>query len=469
MISSPLKIALVGRPNVGKSALFNSLCGERISIVDAAEGVTRDRVYGQAHLFGHPLLLIDTAGIDPYAQEPFSAQVRRQTQKAIEEADSLIMVVDVTAGVTELDREVAALLRRSGKPVALAVNKVDDPAWGWSLWQFASLAIEPMIATSALHRWQLAELVEPLLVGRTPSHQQPPVLKPAAEGTEAQQADILEPKVAVVGRPNVGKSSLLNYLLDEERCVVSEMPGTTRDAIDLPLLHEGRPYLFIDTAGIRRKKAEKEAVDKFAAIRTEEAIARTHLCLLMIDSELGITTQEKRIAREIEDQGRGCILLLNKWDLVKGFRMEHCLREAQEQLPFLRHCPKLFISALTGRNVDKLFPQIDLVAANYFRRITTHQLNAFLEKAMQASHPPMIGGRRLRVYYMSQVEVAPPTFVLFVNDPDLMSLSYQKYLLNQFRREYGFEGVPLRLLLRKRERRALPPTLLAARKRKNER
>lgn len=443
-MSELTKIAIVGRPNVGKSALFNSLCGKRLSIVDSAEGVTRDRLYGEAELFGRPFLLIDTGGLDTGHDKPFIESIRQQTLRAIQEADALIMVVDATVGVTELDLTVARQLQRCGKPLCLAINKVDEPAMKQSAWQFAPLGIEPAVPISALQRWQLAELLTAVL-------------------ERAPDASLTEPatpfsgtKVAVVGRPNVGKSTLLNHLVNEERCLVSEIPGTTRDSIDLPLERNGKSYLFVDTAGIRRKKSEKEAVDKFAAIRTQNAIERCDLCLLMVDSQQGMTTQEKRIARDLEEAGRGCILLMNKWDLVKGYRMEHCLKEIERDVPFLAHCPKLFISAKSGRNIDKIFDEVDLVAENYQKRITTHQLNAFVQKAMQITHPPMLGGKRLRVYYMTQVEVAPPTFVLFVNNPDLMSPSYQKYLYNQFRSQYGFFGVPIRLLLRQRERRTSP-------------
>lgn len=256
------------------------------------------------------------------------------------------------------------------------------------------------------------------------------------------------PKLAIVGRPNVGKSSLLNYLLQEERCIVSPIPGTTRDSIDIPFERDGTLYTLIDTAGIRRKQTEKEVVDHCASLRTTRAIERADVCILMLDSEKGMTTQEKRIATQIEEAGKGCLLLLNKWDLVKGFRMEHCFQNLQDELPFLLHCPKLFISAKTGRNIDKIFPLLREIDEASKTRITTHQLNKCIMAAMQKTHPPMIDGKRLRVYYLAQVDIQPPTFILFVNHANLMGDSYKKYLINQLRKSYPFTGCPLRFFLR---------------------
>ncbi len=433
---SLLKVAIVGRPNVGKSALFNRICQKRIAIVDEAEGITRDRLYAEAEFFTRPFQVIDTGGIDPKSAVPFQEEIRRQTEVAIEEADVLVMVVDGVVGPTSLDEFVAKLLLRTGKKVILAVNKIDD--WGKSdlISEFYGLGITKMVSVSAVQGLHMAELLEMVFEGASW-----PLEEAREEGNIA---------VAIVGRPNVGKSTLLNTLIGEKRCVVSPIPGTTRDSIDVEIACESGSYTLIDTAGIRRKKAEHEVVDKFAAIRTERAIERADVVCLVLDAVEGITAQEKRIAASIEEAGKGCILLLNKWDLVKGYRMEHCLKGIQEEADFLRHAPTLFLSALSGRNVDKLFPLVQSVFAETKRRVTTGQLNKFVEKVVQKYHPPMIQGRRLRIYYLAQVGISPPTFVLFVNKPELMTDTYKQYMINQFRLEYGFSGVPLRFFLKKR-------------------
>lgn len=428
------KLAIVGRPNVGKSALFNKLCGKRVSIVDEAEGITRDRVYATGDFFGKPFELIDTAGLDHTSKEDFNELMIQQTLIAIEEADTLILVVDGTAGLNPLDTEVARLLLRTKKPVCLAVNKIDDPSNLDRLYEFYALGITKILPISCMHAYNMAELLEMAFkeidfdLGDAPKK----------EGIS----------VAIVGRPNVGKSTLTNYLLDEQRCIVSPIAGTTRDAIDVDVVHEGKKYTFIDTAGIRRKSAEKEVVDKFAHIRTLNAIARADVCVLLIDAETGLSAQEKRIAQMMEEEGKACVIALNKWDKVKGYRMEHCLKALQIDASFLAHCPTLFMSALEGRNVEKIFSLIDKAYAATNQRITTGQLNKFIEKTMQKYHPPMIQGKRLRIYYMAQVSVAPPRFVVFVNKPELMAASYKKYLINAFRETFDFEGCPLEFLLR---------------------
>lgn len=430
-----IKLALVGRPNVGKSALFNRICKKRIAIVDEAEGITRDRLYTTADFFGKPFEVIDTGGIDPQSKLPFQEEVRRQAEIAIVEADAIVMVVDSTVGITTLDEEVARLLLRTSKPLCLAVNKIDDMSFLNQVHQFYGLGISKIVAVSATQGFQIAELLETAFEG--------------IAFTPPEETDN-SIKVAIVGRPNVGKSTLVNTLLHEERCVVSPIAGTTRDSIDVSFNVDGTSFTLIDTAGIRRKKAEHEVVDKFAAIRTERAIARADICILMCDSQEGITTQEKRIAQQIEEAGKGCILLFNKWDLITGFRMEHCLKGIQQEASFLNHCPTHFVSAKTGKNLKDLFPLIKEVQAQQNRRITTGQLNRFMEKALAAYHPPMIQGKRLRIYYLAQVDVKPPRFVLFVNYPELMVESYKKYLINQFRETYGFLGAPLTFSLRGR-------------------
>lgn len=431
------KLALVGRPNVGKSALFNRIADKRIAIVDEAEGVTRDRLYAEANCFGLPFEVIDTGGIHPNTQLPFQEEITRQAEIAIEEADVLVLVVDVTVGVTLLDEHVARILLRTGKRVVLAVNKIDDRSRLELLYPFYSLGISLVVGVSATQNFQVAELLEMALEGWTPPNEIPEV-----------ETGI---KVAIVGRPNVGKSTIVNFLLQEARCVVSPIAGTTRDSIDSVVETKEGSFLLIDTAGIRRKSAEKEVVDKFAAVRTERALARADVCVLVVDAERGMTTQEKRIAQEIEELGKGCIVLFNKWDLVKGFRMEHCKKSFEIDIPFLLHCPLLFVSGQTGRNLGSLFKEVRSVYEQQNRRVTTGQLNKFVERAMQKNHPPMLeGGKRLRIFYLAQVDVQPPRFVLFVNNPQLMADTYKKYLINQFRAEYGFSGCPIKFFLKGR-------------------
>lgn len=431
------KLAIIGRPNVGKSLLFNRICKKRISIVDEREGVTRDRIYAKAELFGRPFELIDTAGIDFHNKESFNESLKRQTLIAIEEADSLILVVDGKVGPTVLDEEVAKLLHTTNKPVTLAINKVDDPSQMDYIHKFHGLGVTHLVPVSAMQSYQLVELLETALKN---------IQLP-------QQEEIEDPtiRVAIVGRPNVGKSTLMNFLLQEERCLVSPVAGTTRDSIDVKIEVEGTKFTMIDTAGIRRKKSEKEAVEKFASIRTTQALERAHICIMMLDAREGMTAQEKRIANEIEAQGKGCILLFNKWDLVKGFRMEHCLKAIQEEVPFLNYCPSLFVSAKTGRNLENLYQLIKQVYEEGGKRVTTGQLNKFIEKTLQKYHPPMLQGKRLRIYYAAQVNTYPPAIVFFVNRPELMVDSYKKFMINQLRETYGFTGMPLVFLLKGKE------------------
>lgn len=436
------KLAIVGRPNVGKSALFNRICKKKIAIVDEAEGITRDRIYAESEIFGMPFEVIDTGGIDSRSKAIFNEQIKQQAEIAIEEADTIIMVVDSRTGITELDKEVARVLHRTQKPLCLAVNKIDNINEEHLIYQFQTLGIKQMIPVSAAQNWHVAELLEAAFANFDKA------------GIEEDTNPAIN--ITIVGRPNVGKSSLVNYLLDEERVIVSPIAGTTRDSIDVSFTHGDEIYTLVDTAGIRRKGAEHEVVDKFAAIRTQRAIERSDICLLMLDAQQGITREEKKIANMIEEQGKGCILLFNKWDLVKGFRMEHCLKGIEEEVPFLKHCPKLFISATTGRNVDKIFDVVKEVHAESQKRITTHQLNKFIADSMQRNHPPMLQGKRLRIYYMAQVGVQPPKFILFVNFPNLMTDAYKKYLYNQFREIYGFTGVPLEIHLKGKKRDKRP-------------
>lgn len=436
-----IQLALVGRPNVGKSALFNAICKKRIAIVDEAEGITRDRLYAEADFFGQSFEVIDTGGIHSDQKIVFQEEIRRQAEIAIEEADVLIMVVDFTVGVTLLDEYVAKLLLRTQKKIVLAVNKVDDFANKQAIYAFHSLGIKNIIAVSATQRFQIAELLEAAFQG---------VSFPDTVAKEVKGIG-----TAIIGRPNVGKSTIVNYLLKEARCVVSPIAGTTRDSIDVEIQLEHQLFTLIDTAGIRKKKSEREVVDKFAALRTERAMDRADVCVLVIDAEKGITTQEKRIANEIAALGKGCVLVFNKWDLVKGYRMEHCQKSFEIDVPFLTHCPMLFTSAETGRNIEKIFAAVAKVHEQQVRRVTTGQLNKFVEGVIQKYHPPMIDGKRLRIYYMAQIGVQPPRFVLFVNKPELMLESYKKYIINQFRQQYGFQGSPIEFILRGRKEKNL--------------
>lgn len=427
------KLAIVGRPNVGKSALFNRICDKRIAIVDEAEGITRDRLYAEAEWFGMPFEVIDTGGIDPRSPDQFKNEIRRQARIAILEADTLVMVVDSRVGITELDEELARELLKTGKPLTLAVNKIDDRSHEERVHAFYSLGISKIIGVSAIQGYQIAELLELAWEGFAPKEEQK-----LSQGI----------RISVIGRANAGKSTLVNALLNEERCVVSPIAGTTRDSIDIPITVAGQDYTLIDTAGIRRKKAEHEVVEKFAAMRTERAIERSDVCLLVFDVQEGMTAQEKRIVTQIEKAGKSCVVLMNKWDLIQGFRMEHCLQALYQESPFLSHCPVIFISAREKRNLEKIFPEAKRVFEASKTRISTHQLNTFVERAMQVNHPPMLNGKRLRIYYMTQVDIQPPRFILFVNNPSLMSETYKRYLINQFRKKYTYAGTPLQLHLR---------------------
>lgn len=434
-----LKLAIVGRPNVGKSALFNRICKKKIAIVDEAEGITRDRLYADADFFGMPFTLIDTGGINTKSQAAFNEEIKRQAEVAILEADTLVMVVDALIGPSLLDKEVADILLRTKKPVCLAVNKIDNETQEVLLHQFYSLGISSMIGVSALQGRHIAELLEHAFASFP------------KEDFEVEIDHSL--KIAIIGKPNVGKSTLVNYLLNEERCIVSPIAGTTRDSIDVKLLFEDEEITLIDTAGIRRKAKETEVVDKFAFIRTERAIERADVCILVLDATQGLTTQEKHIANMIEASGKGCVLFLNKWDLVKGYRMEHCLQSIQMDAPFLAHVPTIFGSAMSGRNASTLLSHAKKVFARARERIPTARLNKFIESALQKNHPAMLQGKRLRIYYMVQVDIAPPKFILFVNYADLMQESYKKYLFNQFREAFDFEGVPLQFHLKNRSKK----------------
>lgn len=436
------KIAIIGRPNVGKSALFNCIARKQIAIVEAVEGVTRDRICTTLEHNSRPFILIDTGGLDSSSVQQLYSVIEEQTFKAIEEADFFVLVVDGTCGVTEPDLRVANLLLKSKKPLCLAINKIDSYHQENLLHEFYSLGIQDLFLVSATQKRNVGSLTEHL-------HQ---FLEKNFEKSDMAIDSIKPITFSIIGRANVGKSTLLNTLYGENRCAVSDQAGTTRDSIDIELNRGDKTYKIIDTAGIRKKKAEKSTVDKYAAIRTERTIANSDVCILMIDATMGLTSYDKRIATMIYESGVGCIIVMNKWDLIKGKRMEHEIQKINHTASFLEPYPKLIISAKTGRNSEKLFSLVDTIYDQSTCKIPTPKLNRFLIKALQNVHPPMIMGKRLRIYYGVHTKNRPHTFTLFVNHPSLMTPSYQRYLINQIRKEYAFTGIPINLELKGKER-----------------
>ncbi len=431
------KIAIVGRPNVGKSALFNRICKKRISIIDDEEGVTRDRIYAIAEYLDEPFELIDTGGITQNEKMPFFKEIRIQAQVAIDQADVIIMVVDGRVGISLEDRMVVSLLHKSKKPMVLAVNKIDDPDNHYQDSEFSALGIEKEVAVSAVHGYQISELLEEALAC-------------CFEEKHALQEEKMT-KLAIIGRANVGKSTLLNALINQDRAVVSDIAGTTRDHIDEKIIYNDKPYLLMDTAGIRRKCKEKTVIEKFASIRTEEVIDQANICLLMIDAMDGMTVEERRIFRKIQTKGKACLLLINKWDLISKERMEHYKKMLVENFSFLKQCPILFISAKTKRNIDQIFSHIAEIEKSYGIKISTPQLNKFIEKTMKQYSPPQYQGRRLKIYYLTQLRSFPPRFILFINDTKLFDAGYKRYLFNQFKKEFSLQGVPVLFTIKKRE------------------
>ncbi len=436
-------VAIVGRPNVGKSTFFNRITGRRISIVDDAPGVTRDRLYADAEWLGRPFTLIDTGGIDVQSEDALFMQMRRQAETAIETADVICFFTDARSGLTPQDRDVADLLRRSRKPVILVVNKLDYKGLDDSLYEYFELGLGDPIGISSANMLGLGDLLDEIARHFPPS---------ADEGGEEEGVI----QLAVVGRPNVGKSSLTNRLLNEERVMVSEIPGTTRDAVDTLLARQGgNAYNIIDTAGIRRKRSIEEAsLEKYSVLRSIAAIRRCDVALLLLDAVDGVTEQDERIAGIIKDEGKGLILAVNKWDLVEKETgtLERFEKELKAQLDFVSYAPTLFISALTGQRVQKIFDAVDRVYAEASKKVTTGSLNDILGDAQVSLQAPSDNGRRLKIHYASQQGVRPPTFLLFVNDVGLMHYSYERYLENQLRKAFGFSGTPIRLLLRQKSR-----------------
>ena len=432
-------VAIVGRPNVGKSMLFNKLTGRRTAIVEDTPGVTRDRIYGLCDWNGRTFDLIDTGGIEPSTDSQMLLFMRRQAEIAIEVADVIIMVTDVRVGMTAADQEVATMLKRSKKPVVVAVNKCDavgpvNP----EVYEFYGLGLGDPIEVSAIHGHGTGELLD-FCVEHFPP-----------ETEEEVDPDII--KVAIVGKPNVGKSSLLNKILGHERVIVSNVAGTTRDAIDTYYENESGRYLLIDTAGMRRKSKVDDAIERYSNMRSIQAIDRCDVCLILIDANEGVTEQDTKIAGLAHEAGKACIIVANKWDTVEKETktMDEKTAAIRRDLGFMTYAPVLFISALTGQRVNRLFEAINSVAANSAMRITTGMLNNILEDATARVQPPTDKGRRLKIYYMTQVGVKPPHFVFFCNDARLFQFSYQRYLENQIRAVFGLEGTPIKITVRQK-------------------
>ena len=432
-------VAIVGRPNVGKSMLFNKLTGRRTAIVEDTPGVTRDRIYGLCDWNGRTFDLIDTGGIEPSTDSQMLLFMRRQAEIAIEVADVIIMVTDVRVGMTAADQEVATMLKRSKKPVVVAVNKCDavgpvNP----EVYEFYGLGLGDPIEVSAIHGHGTGELLD-FCVEHFPP-----------ETEEEVDPDII--KVAIVGKPNVGKSSLLNKILGHERVIVSNVAGTTRDAIDTYYENESGRYLLIDTAGMRRKSKVDDAIERYSNMRSIQAIDRCDVCLILIDANEGVTEQDTKIAGLAHEAGKACIIVANKWDTVEKETktMDEKTAAIRRGLGFMTYAPVLFISALTGQRVNRLFEAINSVAANSAMRITTGMLNNILEDATARVQPPTDKGRRLKIYYMTQVGVKPPHFVFFCNDARLFHFSYQRYLENQIRAVFGLEGTPIKITVRQK-------------------
>jgi GTP-binding protein len=437
-MSKPI-VAIVGRPNVGKSTLFNRITGTKTAIVDDKPGVTRDRLYADTEWLNRPFTLIDTGGLDPGSEDVLIRHVYRQAEAAIESADVILFLCDIKSGIVDADKQVADVLRRSQKPVVLAVNKVDTPSKeNIELFEFYELGIGEPIPVSADQALNLGDMLD-AIVANFPS------------GTTVEEEDT-RIKVAIVGKPNVGKSSLINKILGEERLIVSDIPGTTRDAVDTFATRDGYEYLFIDTAGLRRKSRIKENIERYSIVRAIAAIERCDVCVLLIDAEEGVSEQDTKIAGIAHERGKAAVITVNKWDKIEkdDKTMKEFNEKLSRELSYMPYAPKLFISALTGQRVHKLFGMIYTVYQNHAMRISTGVLNDVLIEATAIHAPPADKGRALRIYYATQVSIKPPTFVLFVNDKRLMHFSYLRFLENKIRESFGFDGTPLHFITRNR-------------------
>lgn len=434
-------VAIVGRPNVGKSTLFNKLIGKRLSIVDDTPGVTRDRIYGDCEWLGHEMLLVDTGGIEPYSDDIILSQMRRQAQLAIDSADVIIFVTDIRTGVVATDQEVATMLIKSNKPIVLCVNKSDSlgqpPA---EFYEFYNLGLGDPIQVSAAHGHGTGDLLDE-------------VLKYLPQENETEDEDETV-KVAVIGKPNAGKSSLVNKIAGEERVIVSDIAGTTRDATDTYITNEHGSFMFIDTAGLRRKSKVEDSIEKYSVIRARMAVERADVCVIMIDAVEGFTEQDSKVAGIAHELGKACIIAVNKWDLVEkdGKTMDTFRKKLMNDFSFMSYAPIIFISAKTGQRLDRLFELIKYVDSQNAMRISTGKLNDVLAGATARVQPPSDKGKRLKIYYMTQASTRPPAFVCFVNNKDLFHYSYQRYIDNQIREVFGLEGTPTKFVIRERDK-----------------
>lgn len=432
-------IAIVGRPNVGKSMLFNKLVGQRLSIVEDTPGVTRDRLYAEAEWRNRKFDLVDTGGIEPSADSQILAFMRQQAEIAIQHATVILFVCDIKTGLTASDQEVANMLLRSQKPVVLAVNKMDQVGiTNPDIYEFYNLGLGDPIAVSAVHGHGTGDLLDACMEYFPP------------EDEEEEEDDVI--KVAVIGKPNVGKSSLVNRILGEQRVIVSDMAGTTRDAVDSYFENQKGKYLFIDTAGMRKKSKVDDRIEKFSVLRATMAIERADVCLILVDANEGVTEQDTKVAGLAHEAGKACIIVVNKWDAIEkdDKTMDHMRQDIRRDLSYMTYAPIVFISALTGQRVDRLFDLINYVNDQASLRITTGMLNTVLADATARVQPPTDKGRRLKIYYMTQIGINPPHFVCFCNDAKLFHFSYQRYLENQIRSTFGLEGTPVRLTIRQK-------------------
>ena len=432
-------IAIVGRPNVGKSMLFNKLVGQRLSIVEDTPGVTRDRLYAEAEWRNRKFDLVDTGGIEPSADSQILAFMRQQAEIAIQHATVILFVCDIKTGLTASDQEVANMLLRSQKPVVLAVNKMDQVGiTNPDIYEFYNLGLGDPIAVSAVHGHGTGDLLDACMEYFPP------------EDEEEEEDDVI--KVAIIGKPNVGKSSLVNRILGEQRVIVSDMAGTTRDAVDSYFENQKGKYLFIDTAGMRKKSKVDDRIEKFSVLRATMAIERADVCLILVDANEGVTEQDTKVAGLAHEAGKACIIVVNKWDAIEkdDKTMDHMRQDIRRDLSYMTYAPIVFISALTGQRVDRLFDLINYVNDQASLRITTGMLNTVLADATARVQPPTDKGRRLKIYYMTQIGIKPPHFVCFCNDARLFHFSYQRYLENQIRSTFGLEGTPVRLTIRQK-------------------